>query len=118
LDFSTISYGFSKLTDLNWGVLIFYRTLERFKSLQSGPWLGYTGMPISGDQIPERALTNGEGEVGEKVQGLTAVTGVAGVGEERDRGGRSTANKGGRWCSEGRRRCFGGRRVGGQWGSS
>jgi hypothetical protein len=29
------------------------------------------------------------------VQGLTVVTGVVGVGEERDRGGVSTANRGG-----------------------
>jgi hypothetical protein len=55
--------------------------------------------------------------VGEKVQGLTAVTGVAGVGEERDRGGVSTANRGGRRSFEGRRRCSGGRTVEERWGS-
>jgi hypothetical protein len=48
-------------------------------------------MPIGGDQIPARGLTGGEGKVGEKVQGLTAVTGVAGVREERDCGGVLTA---------------------------
>jgi hypothetical protein len=32
-------------------------------------------MPIGGDQISARGLTGGEGKVGEKVQGLTAVTG-------------------------------------------
>jgi hypothetical protein len=52
--------------------------------------------------------------VGEKVQGLT---GVPGVGEERGRGGRSTANRVGRRSSEGRRRCSGGRRVGLRRGS-
>jgi hypothetical protein len=50
-------------------------------------------------------------------QGLTAVTGVAGVGEERDRGGITTANRGERRRSEGRRRCSGGRRAGGRRGS-
>jgi hypothetical protein len=75
-------------------------------------------MPIGGDQIPTRGLIGSEGKVGEKVQGLTAVTGVAGVGEERDCGGVSTANRGGRRCSEGQRRCSGGRRVGGRRGSS
>jgi hypothetical protein len=58
-------------------------------------------------------LTGGKGKVGEKVQRLTAVTGVAGVGEERDQGGVSTVNRGGRWCSKGRRRRSGGRRAGG-----
>jgi hypothetical protein len=58
--------------------------LESFESLQLGPWLGYTGKPIGADQIPARGLIGGEGQVGKKVQGLTAVTGVAGVGEERD----------------------------------
>jgi hypothetical protein len=53
-------------------------------------------VPIGGDQILTRGLTRGEGEVGEKVQELTAVTGVAGVGEERDQGGGSTVNRGGR----------------------
>jgi hypothetical protein len=47
--------------------------------LQLDPWPGYTGMPIGGDQISARGLTSGEGKVGEKVQGLTAVMGVAGV---------------------------------------
>jgi hypothetical protein len=92
--------------------------LERFESLQSGPWPGYTGVPIDGDQIPARGLTGGEGKVGEQVQGLTAITGVAGVREERGRGGGSTANRGGRRCSEGRRRRSGGRRVGEWRGSS
>jgi hypothetical protein len=52
-------------------------------------------MPIGGDQIPTRGLTGSEGQVGEKVQELTAVTRVAGVGEEKGRGGESTANRGG-----------------------
>jgi hypothetical protein len=59
------------------------RPLERLKSLQLGPWLGFTEKPIDVDQIPARGLTGGEGKVGEKVQELTAVTGVAGVEEER-----------------------------------
>jgi hypothetical protein len=58
-------------------------------------------MLIGGDQILVRGLTGGEGKVGEKIQELKAVTGVAGVAEERDCGGVSTANKGERRCSEG-----------------
>jgi hypothetical protein len=54
--------------------------------LQLGPWSGYTGKPIGADQILVRGLIGGEGQVGENVQELRAVTGVAGVGEERDRG--------------------------------
>jgi hypothetical protein len=75
-------------------------------------------MLIGGDQIPVRGLTGGEGKVGEKFQELKTVTGVAGVGEERDRGGVSTANRSERRGSEGRRRRSGGRRAGGQRGSS
>jgi hypothetical protein len=59
------------------------RPLERLKSLQLGSWPGFTEKPINGDQIPVRGLTGGAGKVGEKVQELTAVTGVAGVEEER-----------------------------------
>jgi hypothetical protein len=51
--------------------------------LQFGPWPGYTGKLIGADQILVRGLTGGEGHVGEKVQGLTVVMGVAGVGEEK-----------------------------------
>jgi hypothetical protein len=69
--------------------------------LQFGPWLGYTGKPIGGVQIPARGLTGGEGEVRGNVQELTAVTGVVGVGKERDCGGVSTANRDGRRSSEG-----------------
>jgi hypothetical protein len=50
-------------------------------------------------------------------QGLSAVSGVAGVREERGRGGVTAANRGGRRRSEGCHRCSGGRRVGGRWGS-
>jgi hypothetical protein len=53
-------------------------------------------MPIGSDQIPASGLTGGEGQVGEKFQGLTAVTRMVGVEEERDCGGVSTANRGGR----------------------
>jgi hypothetical protein len=74
-------------------------------------------MPIDGDQILARGLTGGEGRVRGKVQELTAVTGVAGVGEVRGCGGVSTVNKGGRRCSEERRRRSGGRRAGEQRGS-
>jgi hypothetical protein len=49
--------------------------MERFESLQLGPWPGYIGKPIGGDRIPVRGLTGGEGKVGEKVQELTMVTG-------------------------------------------
>jgi hypothetical protein len=91
--------------------------LERFKSLQLGPWPGYTGKLIGADQIPMRGLTDGEGQVGEKVQGLTAVTGVAGVGEEKGRGGGSTANRDRQRSLKGRRRCSGGRSAGGWRGS-
>jgi hypothetical protein len=75
-------------------------------------------MPIGGDQIPVRGLTGGEGEVRGKVQELTAVTGVAGVGEERGCGGVSAANRGGRRGFEGRRRRSDGWRAGEWWGSS
>jgi hypothetical protein len=37
--------------------------------------------PIYGDQIPARGLTSGKGKVGEKVQELTAGSGVAGIEE-------------------------------------
>jgi hypothetical protein len=56
--------------------------------------------------------------VGEKVQGFTAVTGVASVGEEKGRGGGSMANRDGRRSFEGRCRrssfskC---RRAAGKW---
>jgi hypothetical protein len=73
------------------------------------PWLGFTEKPIDNDQIPVRGLTDGEGIVGEKVQELTAVMGVAGVEEERDRGGESTVNRGGRRGFKGQRRRSGGR---------
>jgi hypothetical protein len=59
------------------------RPLERFESLQLGPWLGFTEKPIDGDQILARGLTGSEGKMGEKVLELTAVMGMAGVGEER-----------------------------------
>jgi hypothetical protein len=72
-------------------------------------------MPIGGVQILARGLTGGEGEVRGKVQELTAVTGVAGVGEERGCSGVSTANRGGQRCSEEQRRCSGGRRAGERW---
>jgi hypothetical protein len=52
-----------------------------------------------------------------KVQELTAVTGVAGVGEEKGRDGGSTVNRDGRRSSEGRRRRSGGRSSGGRRGS-
>jgi hypothetical protein len=68
-------------------------------------------MPIGADQIPARGLTGGEGKVRGKVQELTAVTGAAGVGEERDCGGVSTVNRCGRRCSEERRRRSDGWRV-------
>jgi hypothetical protein len=48
-----------------------------------GSWPGFTEKPIDGDQILAREFTGGEGKVGKKVQELTAVTGVAGVEEER-----------------------------------
>jgi hypothetical protein len=75
-------------------------------------------MPIGDDQISTRGLTDGEGKVRGKVQELTAVTGVAGVGEEKGRGGGSTANRGVRRCSEGRRCRSGGWRVEERRGSS
>jgi hypothetical protein len=43
---------------------------------------------------PARGLTGDEGKVGEKIQELTAVPGVAGVEEEKGRGGVSMANRG------------------------
>jgi hypothetical protein len=64
-----------------------------------------------------REFTSSEGQVRGNAQGLTVVTGVAGVGEERDRGGVTAANRGGRRRSKGCHRCSGGRRVGGRRGS-
>jgi hypothetical protein len=88
------------------------RPLETFELLQIDPWPGYIGNPISADQIPVRGLIGDEGQVGENIQGLTAVSGVAGVEAERGYGGVSTAKP------SGRRRCSGGWGVGGQWRSS
>jgi hypothetical protein len=91
--------------------------LESFKSSQLGPCPDYTGSPIDADQIPARELTGGEGQMRENAQGLTAVSGVAGVEVERGCGGVSTAKPSGRLSSEGCHGCFGGRRAGGQRGS-
>jgi hypothetical protein len=55
--------------------------------LQIGPWPGVTEGADRWRPNPARGLTGGEGQVRGNVQGLTAVTGVAGVGEERGRGG-------------------------------
>jgi hypothetical protein len=52
------------------------------------------------------------------VQGLTAVSGVAGVVAERGCSGVSTVNRAGRRRSEGRRRRAGGRRAGARQRSS
>jgi hypothetical protein len=87
--------------------------LESFEALQLGPWPDYTGSPIDADQIPARELTGGEGQVRGNAQGLTAVSGVAGVGEERGRGGVTMTNRGGRHRLEGRRRRSSGRSAGG-----
>jgi hypothetical protein len=59
------------------------RPLETFESLQLSPWPDYTGGLIDADQILARELTGGEGQVRANAQGLMAVSGVAGVGEER-----------------------------------
>jgi hypothetical protein len=56
------------------------RPLETFELLQIDPWPGNTRNPIDADQIPARGFIGGEGQVGENVQGLTAVSGVAGGG--------------------------------------
>jgi hypothetical protein len=88
--------------------------ITSFECSQLGPWPDYTGSPIDADQIPVRELSSGEGQVRGNAQGLTAVTGVAGVGEERGRGGVTAVNRGGRRRSEGCRRCSGGRRAGGR----
>jgi hypothetical protein len=93
------------------------RPLETFELLQIDPWQGYTGNPIGADQIPARGLTGGEGQVRGNAQGLTAVTGVVGVGEERGRGGVTMTNRGGWRRSEGRQRRSGGRSAVGRRGS-
>jgi hypothetical protein len=78
LDFSTNSYEFPKLADLKWGVLIFHRKAPgKIEILAIG---SFAGLNREADQ---RRPNSGEGKVGEKVQGLTTVTGVAGVEEER-----------------------------------
>jgi hypothetical protein len=48
-----------------------------------GPWPGFTEKPIDSDQIPVRGLTGVKGKMGEKVQELTAGSGVAGIEEGR-----------------------------------
>jgi hypothetical protein len=93
------------------------RPLESFECSQLGPWPDYTGGPIDADQILVRELTGGEGQAMGNAQGLTAVSGVVGVGAERGRGGVTGANKSGRWRSEGCRRCSGGRSARGWRGS-
>jgi hypothetical protein len=92
------------------GVLIFHRkapgkieiltieSLARFYKEADRQW------PNSGE-----GAHRSEGKVGEKVQELTSVTGVAGVEEERGWNGESTANRGGQRGSEGWRQRSGGR---------
>jgi hypothetical protein len=71
--------------------------------MQLGPWLGFTEKLIDGNQIPARRFTGGKGKVGEKVQELTAVTGVAGIeagwcgdgGSTEDRAGVARSRGGG-----------------------
>jgi hypothetical protein len=46
-----------------------------------GPWPGYTENSIDDDRIPALGLTGGEGEMGGKVQELTAVTGWSVLGK-------------------------------------
>jgi hypothetical protein len=48
-----------------------------------GPWPGFIEKPIDGNEISVRGLTGGKAKVGEKVQELTAITGVAGIEEGR-----------------------------------
>jgi hypothetical protein len=85
LDFSTIYYEFSNLTDLKLGGTTFSRErpLECFESLQLDPWPGYTGMPISGDQIPVRGLTGGEGKWGKRFRSSRRSRGWPGLGKRR-----------------------------------
>jgi hypothetical protein len=93
------------------------RPLERSEPLQLDPWLVFTEGIDQRRPNPARGLTGGEGQVRGNAQGLTAVTGVAGVEAERGRGGVTTANRSGRRRPEGRRRRSGGRRAGGRRGS-
>jgi hypothetical protein len=104
LDFSTISYGFYKLADLN---------LERGTNfLQKGPqkdlnpcnWI--LGRATQESRSVPMKFRRGESEG--KCSGAHGGHGVAGVGVERDCGGASTANRDGQWSSEGRRRRSGG----------
>jgi hypothetical protein len=85
--------------------------------LQIGHWPGVTDGADRQRPNPARGLTSGEGRVRGNVQGLTAVSGVAGVGEERGRGGVTTTNRGGRQRSVGCRRRSGDRRAGVRRGS-
>jgi hypothetical protein len=94
------------------------RPLETFESSQLSPWTDYTGSLIDADQISVRELTSGEGQVRGNAQGLTAVTGVAGIEAERGCGGVSTAKPSGWRSSEGGRWRFGGWGAGGWWRSS
>jgi hypothetical protein len=97
--------------------------------LQKGPWKDSNpcnwvlGRATQGCQsVASKFQRGGSPAARGKVQELTAVTGVASVGEEKDWDGASTANRDGRRRSEGRRRRSGGWRVGWRvgerWGSS
>jgi hypothetical protein len=86
--------------------------------LQIGPWPGVTEGADRRRPNPARGLTGDEGQVRGNVQGLTEVTGVAGVEEEKGLGGLIDGERGRRRSSEGRRRRSGGRRAGGRWRSS
>jgi hypothetical protein len=61
-----------------------------------GPWLGFTEGTDRRRPNLARGLTGGEGQVRGNVQGLTAVSGMAGVEAERGCGGVSTAKPSGR----------------------
>jgi hypothetical protein len=113
LDFSTNFYRFSKLADLTWGNtdIVVEKTLERKEDLQLGPW------SVLNRGTERRWPNSGEGKVVEKVQGLTADSGMTGIKEERRRGDGSTEVRAGaakfrewRWRS-------GGWNAGGQWES-
>jgi hypothetical protein len=84
------------------------RPLETFESSQLSPWSDCTGGLIDADLISARELTGDEGQVRGNAQGLTAVSGVAWVGAERDGGGVTTAKPSGRRSSKGGPRRSGG----------
>jgi hypothetical protein len=96
LDFSTISYGFYKLDDLNRGVLIFCRKAPG--KIQIFAIGSLVGLHRKLDRCRSNSYEGAHRRRGAsegKCSGAHGGHGVVSVGEERGRGGVSTVNRGG-----------------------